>query len=330
MNTVKEINRINERELELGVKGSWHDEYKDSAYIYIGGLAFELTEGDVIAIFSQFGEIMDCNLIRDKETGKSRGFCFLMYEDQRSTVLAVDNMNGAQVVGRTLRVDHTKNYKQPGKRNEEGEYEEPEGPVYNAMPPILSDSDDSSEEEEAQDSLDEEDPMAAFIRAEKKAQKALKGKGKDGKKRKHEGESKEERRARKEAKRAKKEGKGKKSGHKERGDEREDKKGGREERGGKREDDGFWSKGAAADDWRQGRWELEREERNGGSRARGDEPPSRSHGREPERDERDRRPERDERDRRDERERDSRHGRDDGHRRDDGDRYRDERRYDRR
>lgn len=47
---------------------------------------------------------MDVNLVRDKETGKSRGFGFLMYEDQRSTVLAVDNMNGTQVMGRTLKV----------------------------------------------------------------------------------------------------------------------------------------------------------------------------------------------------------------------------------
>lgn len=41
---------------------------------------------------------------RDKETAKPRGFAFLMYEDQRSTVLAVDNMNGAMVLGRMLKV----------------------------------------------------------------------------------------------------------------------------------------------------------------------------------------------------------------------------------
>jgi RNA recognition motif-containing protein len=47
---------------------------------------------------------MDINMPRDPETGKPKGFCFLMYEDQRSTVLAVDNLTGAQVLGRTLRV----------------------------------------------------------------------------------------------------------------------------------------------------------------------------------------------------------------------------------
>lgn len=44
-----------------------------------------------------------------------------MYEDQRSTVLAVDNLNGSQVLGRTLRVDHVDRYSQPKIRNEEGE-----------------------------------------------------------------------------------------------------------------------------------------------------------------------------------------------------------------
>ncbi|KAL7410238.1 hypothetical protein BDY24DRAFT_328508, partial [Mrakia frigida] len=110
---VKEINSINQKELEGNGGGSWHDTYKDSAYIFVGGLPFNLTEGDVIAIFSQYGEIADINLPRDKETSRPRGFAFLMYLDQRSTVLAVDNLNGSKVLGRTLRVDHTRNYEQP-------------------------------------------------------------------------------------------------------------------------------------------------------------------------------------------------------------------------
>lgn len=75
MNTVQEIRRINEAELASGSSASWHDQvslqqshvpctsrsadtdrslqYKDSAYIHVGGLPFNLTEGDVITIFSQ-------------------------------------------------------------------------------------------------------------------------------------------------------------------------------------------------------------------------------------------------------------------------------------
>ena len=71
---VREINKINEKELQLGLSGaSWHDDYKgkhlcsgsgvytyltrsitDSAYIYVGGLHLDMTEGDVITIFSQY------------------------------------------------------------------------------------------------------------------------------------------------------------------------------------------------------------------------------------------------------------------------------------
>jgi RNA-binding proteins (RRM domain) len=45
----------------------------------------------------RYGEVVNLNLVRDKATGKSKGFCFLCYEDQRSTVLAVDNLNGIKV-----------------------------------------------------------------------------------------------------------------------------------------------------------------------------------------------------------------------------------------
>jgi RNA-binding motif X-linked protein 2 len=61
-----------------------------------------------VTIFSQFGEPVHVNLVRDKETGKSKGFAFLKYEDQRSTDLAVDNLGGAVVLGRVLKVDHTR------------------------------------------------------------------------------------------------------------------------------------------------------------------------------------------------------------------------------
>ena len=119
MNRVKEVERINSKDLKLqlasdaagnagrwNVESSWHGQYKDSAYVYVGGLDVGLTEGDVAVVFSQLGEVVDVHLPRDKKTGKPRGFAFVGYEDQRSTVLAVDNFNGAKLLGRTLRCDH--------------------------------------------------------------------------------------------------------------------------------------------------------------------------------------------------------------------------------
>jgi RNA-binding motif protein, X-linked 2 len=142
---MKNVTKLSERELASGSKVSWHDQYKDSAWIFVGGLPYDLSEGDVICVFSQYGEIVNINLIRDKKTGKQKGFCFICYEDQRSTVLAVDNLNGIkvsyrdnshsstrigffprfvcsseispfvsqQLLGKSLRVDHVSNYKVP-------------------------------------------------------------------------------------------------------------------------------------------------------------------------------------------------------------------------
>merc|ERR1711884_10739 len=56
---------------------------------------------------------MGINLIRDHKTGKSKGFAFICYQDQRSTILAVDNLNGMKLLGRLVRVDHVHTYKLP-------------------------------------------------------------------------------------------------------------------------------------------------------------------------------------------------------------------------
>lgn len=98
---VRNVTKLSERELKYGDgKTSWHDEYKESAWLFLGGLPYDLSEGDIIAVFSQYGEIVNINLIRDKSTGKSKGFAFLCYENQKSTILAVDNFNAIKV--RTL------------------------------------------------------------------------------------------------------------------------------------------------------------------------------------------------------------------------------------
>jgi RNA-binding motif X-linked protein 2 len=110
MNSVRAIQQLNKRELEsgIGTEGSWHTDYRDTAFINIGGLPFELSEGDIVTIFSQYGEPVWVKLARDKETGKSRGFAWIKYEDQRSCDLAVDNLGGASIMDRVLRVDHAR------------------------------------------------------------------------------------------------------------------------------------------------------------------------------------------------------------------------------
>ncbi|KAG9695453.1 RNA-binding domain-containing protein, partial [Aureobasidium melanogenum] len=202
MNQIKQVQRLNERELEKIVpsNASWHTDYRDTAYIYVGGLNLDLSEGDIITIFSQYGEPVWIRLMRDKETGKSRGFCWLKYEDQRSCDLAVDNLGGATVMGKMLAVDHTR-YK---KRDDE---DEDEGYVGQDKQIAGADAEESEPEEERRPLIKEEielaklmrdmeddDPMKAYMIEQKKeeVEKAL-AKSSSSSSRKHD-DSRRERR----------------------------------------------------------------------------------------------------------------------------------------
>jgi RNA-binding motif protein, X-linked 2 len=116
MNSIREIQKINAEELKRGIAGtagSWHAHHAHSSWVYVGNLDHALTEGDVLCVLSQYGELEDIHLVRDEETGQSRGFAFCKYQDARSCVLAVDNFCGIQLCGRSLRVDHVENYRLP-------------------------------------------------------------------------------------------------------------------------------------------------------------------------------------------------------------------------
>ena len=132
---IKQIQNLNEEELihNISYSASWHSKYKNSAYIFISNFPYELTEGDLVIIFSQYGEIVDCRIIRDSKTGKSKGFGFICYEDQRSTILAIDNLNGSNICNRMLLVDHIEQYKIPKEyfeydENNENKIYKPTGP----------------------------------------------------------------------------------------------------------------------------------------------------------------------------------------------------------
>ena len=115
LSKIKQIQKLNEQEIKykIGYTASWHYKYRDSAYIFICGFPKEVTEGDLVIVFSQYGEIVDCRIVRNKKTGKSKGYGYICYENQKSTVLAVDNLNGIKIGGNIILVDHVEEYKLP-------------------------------------------------------------------------------------------------------------------------------------------------------------------------------------------------------------------------
>ncbi|KAI2780954.1 hypothetical protein F4815DRAFT_107698 [Daldinia loculata] len=191
MNQIRAIQALNKREIENGVspEASWHTDYRDTAFINFGGLPYELSEGDIITIFSQYGEPVFLKLARDKETGKSKGFGWLKYEDQRSTDLAVDNLGGAEINGRLVRVDHAR-YK-PRDDEDPEEFKVGWEDIMRREKAAKGediDMEDASEEEEEErrpmikeeielakliEEHDEDDPMKGFLIEEKKKEVEL-------------------------------------------------------------------------------------------------------------------------------------------------------------
>ena len=115
LSKIKQIQRLNEQEFKYKITNtaSWHYKYRDCSYIYISGFPKKITEGDLVIVFSQYGEIIDCRIIRDKKTGKNKGYGYICYEDQRNTALAVDNFNGIKLGGKIILVDYVEEYKLP-------------------------------------------------------------------------------------------------------------------------------------------------------------------------------------------------------------------------
>ncbi|PSK42500.1 U2 snRNP component ist3 [Elsinoe australis] len=189
MQSIKQVQRLNQRELDNAVpsSASWHTDYRDTAYIYIGGIPLDLSEGDVITIFSQYGEPVWIKLARDKDTGKSRGFAWLKYEDQRSCDLAVDNLSGAEVMGRMLAVDHAR-YKRRDDENEADGYvgqdrfiEAEDGDRKRKKQYDVSESESEEERPRIREELelaklmedhDDDDPMKAYMIEQKKEEVA--------------------------------------------------------------------------------------------------------------------------------------------------------------
>ena len=84
--------------------------------IYVGNLAFNTSEQELMQEFSQFGEVVNVKIIKDKFTGKSRGFAFVEMGDENAAQNAISSLDGKSVGGRNLKVKEAK----PIEHGEEG------------------------------------------------------------------------------------------------------------------------------------------------------------------------------------------------------------------
>jgi RNA recognition motif-containing protein len=76
--------------------------------LYVGNLAFSVTEENLKEIFSEFGKIESVNLIKDKFSGQSKGFGFVEMPDHAEADKAIKALNGSMQQGRPIKVNQAK------------------------------------------------------------------------------------------------------------------------------------------------------------------------------------------------------------------------------
>jgi RNA recognition motif-containing protein len=77
-----------------------------SKKLFVGGLSWGTSDEALRQAFAEFGAIVEAKVIVDRDSGRSRGFGFVTFENDDDAETALQQMNGATLDGRTIRVDH--------------------------------------------------------------------------------------------------------------------------------------------------------------------------------------------------------------------------------
>ena len=73
--------------------------------IFVGNLPFRAEQEDVIQLFAPYGEVANCSLPLERDTGRKRGFAFIEMADEAAEAAAIEALQGAELMGRPLRIN---------------------------------------------------------------------------------------------------------------------------------------------------------------------------------------------------------------------------------
>lgn len=82
--------------------------------LFVGGLAWGTEEEGLRSAFEEFGKVREAKVITDRETGRSRGFGFVTFESEADAKAAQQGMDGANLDGRSIRVNEAEDRRGPG------------------------------------------------------------------------------------------------------------------------------------------------------------------------------------------------------------------------
>ena len=73
--------------------------------IFVGNLPFRAEREDVLQLFTPFGEVTNCSLPLERDTGRKRGFAFIEMADEALETTAIEALQGTEMMGRPLRIN---------------------------------------------------------------------------------------------------------------------------------------------------------------------------------------------------------------------------------
>lgn len=76
--------------------------------IYVGNLSYQVTQEDLSSVFAEYGTVKRVQLPTDRETGRPRGFGFVEMETEDAETAAIEALDGAEWMGRSLKVNKAK------------------------------------------------------------------------------------------------------------------------------------------------------------------------------------------------------------------------------
>ncbi len=82
--------------------------------IYVGNLSYDVTEDDLNSVFAEYGSVKRVYVPTDRETGRMRGFAFVEMNSVAEEDKAIETLDGAEWMGRTLKVNKAREREQRG------------------------------------------------------------------------------------------------------------------------------------------------------------------------------------------------------------------------
>lgn len=76
--------------------------------IYVGNLHYSINDQDLKEVFGEYGEVSTAKIVMDRETGRSKGFGFVEMSDDNAAKKAIEELDGAELNDRTMRVNESK------------------------------------------------------------------------------------------------------------------------------------------------------------------------------------------------------------------------------